>query len=74
MGEGFLIVETQAGVETRIPVTSIKAVSQVATRRVDPKSHLIEHWEGCEVEQRSGTNLGVELDGVSPGSLVLPYM
>ena len=32
VGEGFLIVRNQAGIETRIPVTSIKAVVRLAAR------------------------------------------
>jgi hypothetical protein len=32
VGEGYLVVKTQAGIETRIPVTSVKAVIVMLTR------------------------------------------
>jgi hypothetical protein len=32
VGEGYVVVKTQAGVETRIPMTSIKAVVRVRAR------------------------------------------
>jgi hypothetical protein len=32
VGEGYVVVKTQAGIETRIPVTSIKAVIRVASK------------------------------------------
>lgn len=33
LGEGYLVLKTQAGVETRVPVTSIKAVVRVGAGR-----------------------------------------